>query len=254
MNISDRPAAPARRTVLKAPLASCASVLALALGLSACQTDPAATGAIGAAPDYRQRHPIVLAEAPRHLDVFVGGGYTRLDPRQRQDVYEFASEYFRTGKSGLTISIPQGVRYQRNVERTLAAVRHALAEHGVPPGAVRVQSYRPVDPALASPIRLSFDTLQAKVASQCSQWPDDLGGMTYPKDGWDNHAYWNLGCAYQANLAQQVDDPRDLVRARAMTPADTQRRLHDFEEMRKSLDPTTIYKKEATKADTSSGN
>ena len=25
---------------------------------------------------------------------------------------------------------------------------------------------------------------------------------TFPKDGWDNHAYWNLGCAYQANLAR----------------------------------------------------
>jgi pilus assembly protein CpaD len=254
MNTSNRPAAPARRTVLKAPLASCASVLALALGLSACQTDPVATGTVAASYDYRQRHPIVLAEAPRHLDVFVGGAYTRLDPRQRQDVNDFAAEYFRSGRSGLTISIPQGVRYPRNVEHTLAAVRHALAEHGVPSGAIRVQSYRPVDPAIASPIRLSFDALQAKVASQCSQWPDDLGGVTYPKDGWDNHAYWNLGCAYQANLAQQVADPRDLVRAQPETPADTVQRMNRIGKVRNSEDPTTIYKKEATKADTSSGN
>jgi pilus assembly protein CpaD len=254
MNTSNRPAAPARRSVLPAPLGSCASVLALALGLSACQTDPAATGTIAAAYDYRQRHPIVLAEAPRHLDVFVGGAYTRLDPRQRQEVYEFATEYLRTGKSTVTISIPQGVRYPHNVERTLAAVRQVLAEHGVPSGAVRVQSYRPVDPAITSPIRLSFDRLQAKVASQCSQWPDDLGGVTYPKDGWDNHAYWNLGCAYQANLAQQVADPRDLVRAQPETPTDTQRRLKAFEKIRNGQDPTTIYNKEATKADTSSGN
>ena len=254
MNTSNRSAAPARRLVLKTPLASCASLVVVAVGLSACQTDPVATGSIGAAYDVRQRHPIVLAETPRHLDVFVGGAFTRLDPRQRQDVREFAREYFRTGKSGLTISTPQGVRYPRNVELTVAAVRHALAEEGVPPGAIRVQTYRPADPAIASPIRLSFDRLQAKVASQCGQWPDDIGGITYPKDGWDNHGYWNLGCAYQANFAQQVADPRDLVRAQPETPADTVQRMNRIGKVRNSEDPTTIYKKEATKADTSSGN
>jgi pilus assembly protein CpaD len=146
------------------------------------------------------------------------------------------------------------VRYPRNVERTLVTVRQALAEEGVPSGAIRVQTYRPADPAIASPIRLSFERLQAKVASQCGQWPDDIGGITYPKDGWDNHGYWNLGCAYQANLAQQVADPIDLVRAQAETPTDTQRRLKAFEKIRNGQDPTTIYNKEATKADTSSGN
>ena len=123
MNKSNHHAAPVRGTAARVPLASAASVLVLALSLSACQTDPAATGSIAAAYDYRQRHPIVLAEAPRHLDVFVGGAYTRLDPRQRQDVSDFASEYLRSGKSGMIIAVPKGVRYPHNVERTLMAVR-----------------------------------------------------------------------------------------------------------------------------------
>ncbi len=254
MNKSNHHAAPVRGTAARVPLASAASVLVLALSLSACQTDPAATGSIAAAYDYRQRHPIVLAEAPRHLDVFVGGAYTRLDPRQRQDVSDFASEYLRSGKSGMIIAVPKGVRYPHNVERTLMAVRQTLVEYGVPSGAISVRSYRPADLAIASPIRLSFDALQAKVASQCSQWPDDLGGVASAKDGWDNHAYWNLGCAYQANFAQQVADPRDIVRAQPETAADTVQRMNRIGKVRNSEDPTTIYKKEATKADSSSSN
>ena len=63
-------------------------------------------------------------------------------------------------------------------------------------------------------MRISFVGLKAKVASRCGEWPDDLasGGLA---QGWENHPYWNQGCAYQTAFAAQVADPRDLVSPRA---------------------------------------
>ena len=65
-----------------------------------------------------------------------------------------------------------------------------------------------------------FQGLKATVAGHCGQWPTDLasGGSI---EGWKNEAYANFGCATQAALAAQVDDPRDLVAARgASGPGD----------------------------------
>lgn len=225
---------------------------ALGLPLGACVHDPVATGSIEPV-DYRQRHPIVLTDAPRHLDVFVGRAHGGLEPRQRQDVHAFAAEYRRTGKGTISAIVPQGAAPRWAVERTLGAVRQALAEAGVPHGALVVVAYHPDDPALAAPIRLSFARLQAKVASQCGLWPVDLAGGD-SVEGWKNRQYWNFGCATQANLAAQIADPIDLVRSRAEVPGDTRKRLNGIEKLRKGEDPSTNWKTEVTKINQSVGN
>ena len=71
---------------------------------------------------------------------------------------------------------------------------------------------------------------------------------------WQNRPYWNLGCAYQANLAAQVADPIDLVRARPEDRLDTARRMNAIEKLRKGQDPTTVYKVNATKINSFGGN
>jgi pilus assembly protein CpaD len=40
----------------------------------------------------------------------------------------------------------------------------------------------------------------------------------------DNKPYYNLGCAYQRNMAAMVANPSDLIQPRAETPAYGQRR------------------------------
>src|ERR671916_3345262 len=69
---------------------------ALAVALGACAADRIVTGSTEA-PDYRERPPIVLAEAARTLDVFVTGD-AGLDSRQREDLRTFAAEYRRGGQ------------------------------------------------------------------------------------------------------------------------------------------------------------
>ena len=56
----------------------------------------------------------------------------------------------------------------------------------------------------------------------------------------------NFGCATQAALAGQVDDPRDLVQARASSPPDEAMRLRAIEQVRKGADPGTDWKNSLT--------
>ncbi|KAA2234996.1 CpaD family pilus assembly protein [Salinarimonas soli] len=214
-----------------------AALALLALPLSACMADKSVTGSTYPR-DYRERHPIVLKDAPRSLDVFTAGA--ALDDRQRDDVRAFAAEYLRSGNGPITAQIPAG---SPGAHRTFQAVRAALAEGGLPGTAIAVSSYQPADPVLASPIRLSYAGMRAQVASKCGLWPQDLG-VTDVAFNIRNEPYWNLGCSMQNNVAAQVADPVDLVRGRSEGRPDTIRRAKVIESIRQGKDPSTQYRQD----------
>lgn len=216
-------------------LAALALVAALP-ALAGCQTKEQITGSIYPS-DYRDRHPIVLADRPRVLDVFVEGS-SGLVTRERQDIGAFFAEYARYGTGAMVAQVPHGYGTNPATHRAIEAIRAGVR------GRLVVQPYRPNDPNVASPIRLSFKRLQAKVGSQCGLWPDDLGVSDH-KQSWRNEEYHNFGCAYQANLASQVADPVDLVRGRQESRPDTLRRMYNFEQLRKGADPSTNWKASA---------
>ena len=213
---------------------------ALALLLGACQADRATTGSIYP-HDYRARHPIVLADAGRSLDVFpTGPGH--LDPRQRADVDAFLLEYRRYGRGGLLVEMPRGVAPSVGaaVERTGTAVRRMAAESGLTGSEVAVTGYAVANPGLAAPIRLSFQRMEARVADQCGLWPQDLG-VSSPMTNLRNEPAWTLGCSTQATVAAQVADPVDLVRDRTEGRIDTVRRVKDIDQLRLGKDPSTKW-------------
>ena len=221
-------------------LRSVLRLVVLAGPLAACAPDRVVTNSSSFYPqDVRARHPVVLADAPRTLDLFLANG-GRMGARQREDLHAFAAEYRQSGRGPLVAHLPTS---EANAQWAMDSVRRALAEGGVPGAALTVARYQPADPALASPIRLSFKRLQAKVAGKCGMWPQDLGGSDQTFNA-SNHAYWNFGCAYQANLAAQVADPVDLVRPRPETPGDTQRRTRDIQDLRDGKDPSTVYRQD----------
>ena len=155
---------PARTSVSRAwPVA--AAVL-LAAGLGACRADRVETTGSTYPIDVRTRHPIVLADADRTLDVFPTG-IGHIDPRQRADIEAFLVEYRRYGRGILLVELPRGVSpaLAGPVERTGASIRRLAAEMGVPAAGVRVAAYPIANLTLASPLRLSFQRMQAKVAS-----------------------------------------------------------------------------------------
>ena len=215
-------------------------VLGGLLGGCAKRTAEADTLAYGP-DDVRERHPIVLRDAPRSLDVFVGRSGGALDARQAEDVASFAREFRRSGKGGLVAEVPTGARRDRAAHDTLNGIRAALSRGGVSPGILSVRSYPIQDPGLASPIRLTFASLQASVPHSCGQWPTDLGSSDF-KYSSSNAPYWNLGCASQATLAAQVADPIDLVRSRDEGHPDMVKRMGAIGKIRQGQDPSTLYR------------
>jgi pilus assembly protein CpaD len=188
--------------------------------------------------DYHNRHPILLAETAHTLDIFPSPKAVGLDHRTASQVRDFARDYRQNGHGPITVLVPAiGGAYGRG---ELAEIRRGLAAAGIE-APLQVVSYPIVNPALASPIRLRFVGLKAKVADKCGDWPNDLASGS-SVEGWENKPYWNLGCATQSALAAQVADSRDLVTPAGDDPADTIMRSRAIAAMRKGTDPVTDWK------------
>lgn len=224
-----------------------AAVLATGLGtgLGACSRNVDKTGSTSVPYDYRERHPIVLKDAPRSLDVFVGRAGTGLDPRQSVDVADFGAGYRAQGRGALMVQVPTGSGRDASTRSTLSAIQRTLAQSGIPASAMAISKYQAFDPELAAPIRLTFASFQAKVPHACGQWPDDLGA-THTSNWRTNEPSWNLGCATQANFAAQIADPVDLVRGRPEGKLDTTKRMKAIDKFRDGKDPSTDYRQQPT--------
>lgn len=228
-----------------------AALVAMAAALAACANKGDTTASLASA-DVRERHPIVLRDAPRSLDIFVGRSGGRLDARQAEDVAEFAREFRRSGRGGLVAQVPTGTRREMAAHDTLNGIRAALAHGGVSPGVLSVRTYPVADPGLASPIRLTFASLQAGLPHSCGEWPTDLGVSSYKTDA-SNAPYWNFGCSSQATLAAQVADPIDLVRSRSEGRPDIAKRMGAIAKIREGKDPSTQYRQETPQINSAVG-
>jgi pilus assembly protein CpaD len=202
--------------------------------LVGCGIDQTPTAMIN--DDYHQLHPVVLAEGPTTLDVFPVH-YGEIDAQSIEDIKAFAQRYASRGRGRIVILAPaNGGWGNRNA---VNAIRRVLASTGLR-GSVGVGSYPVGNRTLAAPIRLSFIGLKAEEISRCGEWPTDLagGGTT---DAWKNQNYFNYGCATQATLSAQVDDPRDLAGPRALGPSDVETRLRAIGAVRQGQDPGTHW-------------
>ncbi len=220
------------------------ALLVLGLSLAGCSNVDRAVATSAIPVDYHQRHPVALVDAPQSLDIFLVGVGRQLDYRQKHDVEAFSADYLAHGEGHIRVLVPRGAVDESAAEATLSAVRRAFAAAGVK-GDIEVGSYRAADPRLASVLRLSFVKLQARAASHCGDWPENLGPNP-SLDGWENRTYYNLGCASQQTLAAQMDDPRDLVRPRAEDPSDVQMRTRAIGDIRgnpvlNGQDPGTLW-------------
>jgi len=220
-------------------LAGLIAGLGLASLLAGCGTDRIVTNAGRDPSDVRDRHPIVLADKSRTLDIFVGANAGPLDPRQRKDLGAFVKEFREHGEGPLTAFVPVGCTNPGADARGIEAIRAAL---GGPRGylPLSVQTYAVEDPSLAAPIRLSFAELAAEVPHPCGQWPKDLSGST-TREGIENEQFWNFGCAEQHNLAALVADPIDLVRPQTEDRIDVVKRSLEIDKLRHGQDPATTY-------------
>jgi pilus assembly protein CpaD len=192
----------------------CASMLA------GCYTNQEV--ATPSAFDYRLRHPIAIKEGPHTIQLFIGPSRGGLNGEQRADVLAFANRWRREATGGIVIDLPAGTKNEIAAANAVLEVRSILSAAGVPPNAVDVRPYTPVDPGKLGTVKLTYPTMTAE-AGPCGLWPYDLG-PTANREHNENVDYWNLGCATQRNLAAMVENKADLVQPRGEVPPYTGRR------------------------------
>jgi pilus assembly protein CpaD len=220
----------------------------LSIALGACNTVTGTTGDLtaGIPNDYRQRHPIAIQEANRSVDIFIGNSRGGLSASQRADVIGLAQTWLHEGTGAIVADVPTGTPNARAAADSFREVQALLAAAGVPPRGITVHNYQPDDPRQLATIRLNYPKISA-VAGPCGLWPEDIGPSIKNPGYIDNKPYYNLGCAYQRNMAAMVDNPADLVQPRSETPPYTARRLAAYEKYKKGTATTTAYP-EADKA------
>jgi pilus assembly protein CpaD len=221
-----------------ADIARLLALLAGATMLAGCVTKQDVV--VGDIPtDYRQRHPIVLKEQPRVVELFIGTKRGTLTGAQRADVLAFAGEWRQEASGGILIDVPSGTPNEVAAADALREVRSILAAAGVPPHGVNTRPYHTSDPRKLATLRISYPRIAADVGP-CGLWPRDLG-PTYDPEHLDNREYWNLGCADQRNLAAMVDNPHDLVQPRGETPASAAQRNTVLDKYRQGQSTATTY-------------
>jgi pilus assembly protein CpaD len=234
---SSRHSLPGRHWVASAVLRA-AAVAGCVLALAACNT--ARYDANASIPfDYRERHPIVIKEGDRTVELFVGRSRGGLSPAQRADVFHFAQVWRREATGGVAVDLPAGTPNARAAADALREIKSILTATGVPPRGIVVRPYHPADPAQLATVKLSYSKIVAE-AGPCGLWPQDIG-PSLNRGYFENRQYWNLGCANQRNLAAMVDNPADLVQPRGETPPMAGRRSTVLDKFRKGESTATTY-------------
>jgi len=214
----------------------------MAAALGACQTTQEdITSSVPS--DYRQRHPVVVQEADRTVEVFVGTGRGGLTAPQRTDVTAFAQSWLQEGTGPIVIDLPVSTPNARAAGQSLHDIQGILSSAGVPARGVSVRRYTPPNPTQFATIKLNYPKITAD-AGPCGLWPEDLGPTFRNPIYQDNRPYWNLGCASQRNMAAMVANPADLVQPRPESPSFTTRRTTVLGKYSKGEPTATQYPNE----------
>ena len=218
---------------MRPPLALCV----MAFGLAGCYTTREVTDTIP--NDYRLRHPISIQEGERTVSLFIGNRRGTLTPAQRADTVALAHAWKREATGGIVIDVPAGAPNHRSAAEAAREVQALLFAAEVPPHVVSVRSYQPYNDDKLATLKVKYVRMTAD-AGPCGLWPKDLGPDSDPI--WrENRPYWNLGCAYQRNIAAMVANPADLVQPRGEAPIYTARRTTVLDKYRKGESPATVY-------------
>ena len=186
--------------------------VATALLAGCASHDNLTTGSIPT--DYRQNHPIIIADQEQALDVPVAAGARDLNTATRSNITAFARAFTNSGAGVLHMLVPAGSPNEHAAKRVREEMLGAIEAGGASRHDVSIQAYEAGSHGSAAPVRLSYAGLVAATPKPCGQWPDDLDKTP------DNRNFENFGCSVQSNLAAQVANPGDFLGPRAETPID----------------------------------
>lgn len=188
---------------------------AIALLSGCAQRDSVTVGSIP--DDYRTNHPIIVAEREESIDLPVGTSDYGMNSVQRVAVLGFVSDYDRSAAATVTILVPANAANSAAASSAAHEIAQYMYRNGIPSGHIVTTQYDAGAPTQAAPIRISYPRMSA-FTDKCGRWPADLNDTT------QNKHYANFGCAYQNNLAAQIDNPADLLGPRKQTEIDAANR------------------------------
>lgn len=144
-----------------------------------------------------------------------------MSANQAAAIDAMVQRYWATGTGGVFVQAP-GIGDAVTADMAWS-IRSALIARGIPEGRIRMEGYDAPD--ARAPVLIGFDTVQAVI-------PNCAAVNSAGRPRYTNAPSPGLGCAVTANMAAQIDDPRDIVRPRAMTPADSGRAAVVFQNYR----------------------
>lgn len=196
-----------------------APALALALMVGGCASYNKDHFTVGSVPsDYRTKHPIVVSQSQVTADMIVTSNMRGMSFRQENVVNDFLGRFRRSGAKTIHIILPAGSHNEAAARRVGSDIVNHMKKERLNASRIKVSRYHAANHGDAATLRMSFDAVDAEVASECGQWTDDL------RDTHDNNNYNNFGCATQNNLAEMVANPEDLISPRGQSEIDAERR------------------------------
>jgi pilus assembly protein CpaD len=185
--------------------------------LGACATSAIPPANVGPVASRADSHVINVTQSAARLEIAVAPGDTTLTDKARSDLRDFASAYLRYGHGALVLSTPSGGDNASAASMLAGQTRMSLVDAGVAYNAVSGSTYDAGDNPNA-PIVVSFARFEAEAPRCRPIYEQDLAHQS------DNLPWDSFGCAMQANLAAEVEDPADLLGPRADAPRDSNRR------------------------------
>jgi pilus assembly protein CpaD len=207
-----------------------AALLTLAFAAAACST-AGGKGPQPITPTERysmkvETHPEQMAFAP-HAD--------GLSDHQRAALDTYVQGWVADGGGMIEVSTPRGGGEAS--ARTAWAVKARLTQLGVGDDDVKVVAYEPGQ--AGAPVLIVYQRYAAVIPECNKSWTNLAANGA-------NASQKNFGCATTANMAAQIENPRDIVAPHGADPADAARRQVVMEHYRKG-EPTQ------TKSDATGG-
>jgi len=205
------------RNPLKRALASAVFVLAAGIAVSGCTS---MSGDIDAPITPLSRYALQVEPGLDRIALAVHD--QGLSSNQHAALRALAARYASSGAGHVRIESPAGDDPVA-VEQAYA-VRAFLQASGIPQDRIQMAAYAAQDPR--APVLAGFETLRVAIPD-CAIETRNMAGRT------SNQSSGGFGCAITANMAAQIADPRDILGARAMTPADSGRAAVVFDNYRR---------------------
>lgn len=199
-----------------------------ALGLTACATTQSA-------PPQSMRATTTLDTWANRIEVQseadeirLASHATGLSGNQARALADLHVRWMQAEGSVITIAAPRGSGQEAGSYRVSADAKAFLTGLGVSSEQVHLVGYD-AGGAPQAPVIVGYERYFA-MTPNCGGWSAATATFTDDQNT-------NFGCAVAANIATQVANPEDLLRSRAMQPADPARRSVVLDKYRRG-DPT----------------